>query len=161
MKLFNKTTLLDSFAFSKIPFSSVKLTWVLFNRVKYIISQGKQIFTLFMVRIKKGTLSRKKRKKLLKGVKGFKWGRKSKYRAAKGAFLRKGRYAYFHRKTKKREFRRLWQIQINAGCRKYELNYSSFIKKLKENKIEINRKILAILARDFPETFEKIVQKVK
>ena len=114
-----------------------------------------------MVRVKKGKAAHKKRKRLLKYVKGFRWGRKSKYRAAKEALMHAWKYAYRDRRVKKREFRKLWQIQINALCRKFGLSYSRFINLLKKNKIELDRKILANLAQHHPEIFEKIIEKVK
>jgi large subunit ribosomal protein L20 len=114
-----------------------------------------------MVRIKRGKTAHKRRKRLLKEVKGFRWGRKSKYRAAKEALMHAWKYAYRDRKVKKREQRRLWQIQINAACRKQGLSYSRFIHSLKEKKIELDRKILATLAKEYPEIFKKIVEEVK
>ena len=114
-----------------------------------------------MVRVKRGTTTHKRRKRLLKLAKGFKWSRKSKYRLAKEGLLHAFKYAYRDRRTKKREFRKLWQIQINAGARQHGLPYSKFIYLLKNNKIEIDRKILSELAKKHPEIFEKIVEKVK
>ena len=114
-----------------------------------------------MVRIKRGKTARKRRKHLLKYAKGFRWGRKAKYRAAKEALLHAWRYAYRDRRTKKRDFRKLWQIQINAACRLAEISYSKFIAGLKKNKIELDRKILATLAQNHLQIFEKIVEKVK
>jgi len=114
-----------------------------------------------MVRVKRGKIARKRRKRLLKYAKGFRWGRKSKYRAAKEALMHAWKYAYRDRRTKKREFRKLWQIQINALCRKFGLSYSRFINLLKKNKVELDRKILANLAQHHPEIFEKIVKKIK
>lgn len=114
-----------------------------------------------MVRVKRGKTAHKRRKKLLKQVKGFKWGRKSKYRQAKEALSHALTYSYRDRKTKKREFRRLWQIQINAGCRQLGISYSKFIAGLKKNKIEIDRKILSLLAKKNTEIFKKIVEKAK
>ena len=114
-----------------------------------------------MVRVKRGKTTHKKREKLLKEVKGFKWGRKSKYKTAKEALMHARKYAYRDRRTKKRDFRRLWQIQINAAVRQYGLSYSKFIYALKEKQIELDRKILAKLAKEKPEIFEKIVEKVK
>ena len=70
-------------------------------------------------------------------------------------------YSFRDRKTKKREFRKLWQTQINAASRQYDLSYSKFIHSLKENKIELDRKILADLAQYHPEIFKRIVEKVK
>ena len=70
-------------------------------------------------------------------------------------------YAYRDRRVKKREFRKLWQIQIGAGCKELGISYSKFINGLKKNKVELDRKILAQLAREKPEIFKKIVSKVK
>ncbi len=114
-----------------------------------------------MVRVKRGKTAHKRRKKVLKHTKGFRWGRKSKYKAAKEALMHAGKYAYRDRRTKKREFRKLWQIKINAACRKQGLSYSRFIHKLKEKKIELDRKILADLVKNNPNIFEKIVEKTK
>jgi len=114
-----------------------------------------------MVRVKRGKAARKRRKHLLKYAKGFRWGRKRKYRAAKEALYHAWEYAYRDRKAKKRDFRKLWQTQINAACRQAGISYSRFIAELKKNKIELNRKILAELAQNYPQIFEKIVEKVK
>lgn len=114
-----------------------------------------------MARIKRGKTKKKKRERLLKHVKGFKWGRKSKARAAKDALLHAWTYRYRDRRQKKRDFRRLWQIRINAAVRPYDLSYSKFINLLKKNKIELDRKILADLAVKEPETFKKIIEKIK
>ncbi len=114
-----------------------------------------------MVRVKRGKIAHKRRKRLLKKVKGFRWKRKSKYRLAKDALTHALTHAYRHRKEKKRERRRLWQVQISAAVKEYGLNYSKFIHALKEKKIEIDRKILAQLAQKHPKIFEKIVETVK
>ena len=114
-----------------------------------------------MVRVKKGKAAHKRRKHLLKYAKGFRWGRKSKYKLAKDALRHAWSYAYRDRRVKKREFRKLWQIKINAATRNLGLTYSKFINLLKKNKIEIDRKILAELAQNQPEIFKKIVEKVK
>ncbi|MCK4453907.1 50S ribosomal protein L20 [Candidatus Parcubacteria bacterium] len=114
-----------------------------------------------MTRVKRGTTAHKRRKNILKHAKGFKWGRKSKYKAAKEALAHAWSYAYRDRRTKKRNFRRLWQIQINAACREQGISYSKFIAGLKKNKIELDRKILSELAKKNPEVFKKIVEKVK
>ncbi len=112
-----------------------------------------------MVRVKRGTTAHKRRKALLKHAKGFRWGRKNKYKAAKEALLHAWTYAYRDRRTKKRDFRRLWQTQINAACRPQGVSYSRFIAALKKNKIELDRKILSQLAREKPEIFKKILEK--
>jgi len=114
-----------------------------------------------MVRVKRGKITHKKRERLLKHTKGFRWGRKSKYRLAKIALMKAWKYAYRDRRTKKREFRALWQIQINAACRQLGISYSRFIADLKKNKIELDRKILSQLAQNHPQIFAKIVEKVK
>ena len=114
-----------------------------------------------MVRVKRGKIAHKRRKNVLKHTKGFRWGRKSKYKAAKEALLHAGTYAYRDRKVKKRNFRRLWQTQIGAACKPLEISYSKFIAGLKKNKIEIDRKILSELCKKHPEIFKKIAEKVK
>lgn len=114
-----------------------------------------------MVRVKKGKAANKHRKHLLKYTKGFRWGRKSKYKLAKDAVKHAWKWSYRDRKNKKRVFRRLWQTQINSTCRKQGISYSRLINALKTSKIEIDRKILAQLAQEQPEIFEKIVEAVK
>jgi large subunit ribosomal protein L20 len=114
-----------------------------------------------MVRVKGGIASQKRRKHLLKYVKGFSWARNNKLRAAKTALMHAWEYAYRDRKAKKREFRKLWELQINAACRKLGISYSQFIAGLKKSKIELDRKILSLLAQKQPEIFGKIVKTVK
>lgn len=114
-----------------------------------------------MTRVKRGVAKRKRKKKIIKQAKGYKWSRKSKYRAAKEALMHAWTYAYRDRRTKKRDFRRLWQIRINAACREQGISYSKFINALKKNKMELDRKILADLAMNHPEIFKKIVEKVR
>ncbi|MCX7778734.1 MAG: 50S ribosomal protein L20 [Patescibacteria group bacterium] len=114
-----------------------------------------------MARVKRGKSHLKKRKRLLKRVKGYRWGRKRLIKLAKVAALKAGVYAYRDRKRKKREFRKLWQIKINAACRELGLTYSKFIALLKKAKIELDRKILAQLAEFYPEIFKKIVEEIK
>ena len=114
-----------------------------------------------MVRVKRGKTAHKRRKRLLKLTKGFRGGRKSKYRLAKEALLHALTYSYRDRKAKKREFRKLWQTQISAACRQLGISYSKFICRLKEKNIELNRKVLASLANEYPEVFAKIVEFVK
>ena len=113
------------------------------------------------MRVKRGKSAHKRRKKVLKYTKGFKWGRKSKYKAAKEALLHARTYSLRDRKIKKREFRKLWQIQISAACKQHDFSYSKFINGLKKNKIELDRKILAELAKNHPKIFEKVIEKVK
>lgn len=114
-----------------------------------------------MPRVKRGTQVRKKRKKLFAQTKGYKHGRKNVFRQAKQAYTRAKQYEYRDRRTKKRDFRRLWIVHINAACRAQGIKYSEFIKKLKDKKIDLDRKILADLAVNNPEDFKKVVDKVK
>ena len=114
-----------------------------------------------MVRVKRGKIAHKRRKHLLKYTKGFRWGRKSKYKLAKDAIKHAWVHAYRGRKMKKRDFRQLWQLQINAACRQQGLSYGRFIHALKTKKIELDRKILARLVQEKPDVFEKIVQALK
>lgn len=114
-----------------------------------------------MPRVKRGKIAHKRREKVLKYTKGFKWGRKSKERAAKEALLHAWSYAFRGRKQKKRDYRRLWQTKINAAVRPLGLSYSKFIAGLKKEKIEIDRKILSDLAAKNPKVFTQIVESVK
>jgi large subunit ribosomal protein L20 len=114
-----------------------------------------------MVRVKRGVTAHRKRKRLLKLVKGYKWKRKSKYRLAKDALTHALCHAYRHRRERKRNFRRLWQIKISSAVKNLGLNYSKFIHLLKQKKIELDRKILATLVEKEPQIFEKIVEFVK
>ncbi len=114
-----------------------------------------------MSRVKRGKAHLKHRKHILRDVKGYRWGRKKKIKLAKTAILKAGVYAYRDRRRKKREFRKLWQIQINAACRKFGLSYSRFIACLKKKNIEIDRKILSQLAQKHPDIFKKIIEFVK
>ena len=114
-----------------------------------------------MVRVKRGKTAHKRRKRLLEHAKGFRWGRKSKYRQAKEALYHAWTYSYRDRKTKKRNFRKLWQTQISAACRQQGISYSKFTALLKKNKIELDRKILADLVQNHPEIFTKIIKQIK
>ena len=114
-----------------------------------------------MTRIKRGKAARKHRKHLIKHAKGFRWGRKRKYKLAKDALRHAWTYSYRDRRTKKREFRKLWQVQINAACRKQNISYSRFIASLKKNKVELDRKTLSVLAETHPDIFKKILERIK
>jgi large subunit ribosomal protein L20 len=114
-----------------------------------------------MTRVKRGTIAHKKRERLLKYTKGFMWGRKSKERAAKEALLHAWTHAFRGRKEKKRNFRALWQVKINAGARAHGLSYSTFIAGLKKKNIALDRKILAGLAEHEPSVFKKIVEAIQ
>ena len=102
-----------------------------------------------------------RRKKILKAAKGYFGRRKNVHTVAKNAVEKAMQYAYRDRKNKKRTFRALWIQRINAGTRQYGMSYSHFMGKIHENKIELNRKVLADLAMNNPEAFKAIVDKVK
>ncbi len=110
-----------------------------------------------MVRVKRGVVAHKKREKLLRYAKGFMWGRKSKERMAREALLHAWSHAYRGRKLRKRNFRKLWQIKINAGTRLDGISYNAFISLLKKKGSALDRKILAELAQNYPEVFKKII----
>jgi large subunit ribosomal protein L20 len=105
--------------------------------------------------------SRKRRKKILKQAKGYFGRRKNVWTVAKNAVEKGLTYAYRDRKNKKRSFRALWITRINAGARLHGLSYSELMGKLKQNNIDINRKVLADLAMNNPEAFSDIVKKVQ
>jgi large subunit ribosomal protein L20 len=113
------------------------------------------------MRVKGGPHTRRRHKKIRKMAKGY-YGQKSKtFRKANEQILKSLYYSYVHRKEKKRDFRRLWIVRINAALRNLGLKYSEFMHKLKNAGININRKMLAYLAVNEPDAFEKIVETVK
>ncbi len=114
-----------------------------------------------MARVKTGVVSRKRTNKILKQTKGFRYGRKSKIRAAKEALLHAGEHAIRGRKEKKRVNRCLWQNKINAFVRDNGLTYSQFIKLLKVKNIELDRKVMAELCNKEPEVMKKIIDFVQ
>ncbi len=105
--------------------------------------------------------SRARRKKVFKQAKGFFGRRKNVWTVAKNAVEKAMQYAYRGRKEKKRNFRSLWISRINAGARLHGMSYSQFMGALKKNNIELNRKVLADLAMNHPETFKAVVDQVK
>ncbi len=114
-----------------------------------------------MTRVKRGIIALKRRRNILKQTKGYRFGRSTKEKSAKQAIQKAGTHAFAHRRKKKRVFRALWQVKINAAVRPLGLSYSRFIDGLKKKNIEIDRKILAEIAEKRPEIFEKIVENVK
>ena len=114
-----------------------------------------------MVRVKRGVNAHKRREKLLKYAKGFKWGRKSKERLAREALLHAWSHAFVGRKMKKRTSRRLWQTQIAALAQTHNTSYSKLMGALRKKNIQIDRKVLAELAKDHPMVFEKLVAAVQ
>ncbi|MCD4694255.1 50S ribosomal protein L20, partial [bacterium] len=113
-----------------------------------------------MPRVKRGTTHNKRRKNLLKKVKGFKFGRKNLLRLARTASIKAGANRYKDVRRKKRDFRRLWQIRINAFVRDFDLSYSRFIDKLKKNNIELDRKILADFSINNKKILSQIIEKI-
>lgn len=113
-----------------------------------------------MVRIKPGVQTRKKHKKVLKLAKGYWMTRHKQFKKAKEAVLHAGEYAFTGRKAKKRDFRQLWIIRLNAAVRGMGMKYSVFINKLSKKKIGLDRKILAKLAVEHPKIFKKLVEKL-
>ena len=105
--------------------------------------------------------SRARRKRILKKAKGFYGKRKNVYTVAKNVLEKGQTYAYVGRKLKKREYRTLWIARINAGVRAEGLTYSEFIHKLNQKGIGLDRKILADLAMNEPESFKKLIDSVK
>ncbi len=114
-----------------------------------------------MPRVKRGVTARQKHKKVLDQTKGFKHGRKKVYRLAKQALIRAKAYSYRDRKVKKRTFRSLWIVRINAAVRSQDLTYKEFIHGLSLAKLNLNRKVLAHLAIEEPAEFSKIVDRAK
>lgn len=113
-----------------------------------------------MVRVKGGVHTRQKHKKVLKLAKGYWMTRHKQFKKAEEAVLHAGEYAYVGRKLRKRNFKTLWIIRLNAAVRNLGYTYSQFIKKLNEKKVGLDRKILSQIAIDYPKTFEQIVKKI-
>lgn len=114
-----------------------------------------------MPRVKRSTNRRDSRRKTLQLAKGYFLTKSKLYRAAQEAVEKALRYAYVGRRRKKRDFRALWIVRINAGCRSNGISYSKFIGALKKSGIELNRKILADLAANQPAAFAALVEKAK
>ncbi len=110
-----------------------------------------------MTRVKRGTTSNARRKRLLKHAKGFMWTRSTKFRTAKEALLHAWTHSFKDRKLKKRNFRRLWQVRINAAARENGVSYSKLIAQLKAAHIELDRKVLSQIAERHPAVFAQIL----
>lgn len=113
-----------------------------------------------MARVKRGTTAHKRRQHTLSAAKGFRWGRKSKFRLAKDALRHAGAYAFRDRKAKKRVFRAQWQISIGAASRAKGVSYSILVSQLKKRNVTLDRKILSQIAISHPEVFSKIMESV-
>ena len=114
-----------------------------------------------MPRVKRGVTARARHKKVLDQAKGYRGRRKNVYRIAKQAVMKAGQYAYRDRRARKRVFRRLWIVRINAASREMGVSYSKFMAGLKKAQIGIDRKVLADMAVNDPAAFGAIVEKVK
>ncbi|MAZ38661.1 MAG: 50S ribosomal protein L20 [Legionellales bacterium] len=114
-----------------------------------------------MPRVKRGVTARAKHKKILKQAKGYYGARSRTYRTAKQAVIKAGQYAYRDRKQRKRQFRALWIVRINAAVRAHDMTYSAFINGLKKAEIELDRKVMADMAIHDKPAFAQLVDAAK
>jgi large subunit ribosomal protein L20 len=114
-----------------------------------------------MSRVRRGTTKLKHRKNVLKKTKGMRGNLHKKERQANEALAHAGNFAFQHRKKKKGDFRALWTVRINAALKPHEMSYSKFMKALKDKEFGLNRKMLAEMAQDEPESFNRVVEEVK
>lgn len=114
-----------------------------------------------MPRVKRGVTAKAKHKKVLKAAKGYYGARSRVFRVAKQAVIKAGQYAYRDRRQKKRQFRALWILRINAAVRQFGMTYSKFINGLSKSNIDLNRKTLADLAVNDKDAFAALVDQVK
>lgn len=114
-----------------------------------------------MTRVKKGVNANKTRRNVLKAVKGYQFGRSTKEAQAREAIAHAGQYALNDRRKKKGVYRGLWITRLNAALRKHELSYSKFIDIAKKKGIILNRKVLSEIAKDKPESFERLLTEIK
>ncbi len=113
-----------------------------------------------MTRVKKGTIRLKRRRNILSKTKGFRGGLSTKKRLAKTAIAHAGTHAFAHRRDKKNDFRKLWNVRLNAALRENGTTYSKFIGALKKKNVLLDRKVLSEIAAKHPETFARIVKQV-
>ncbi len=114
-----------------------------------------------MPRVKRGSTARQRRKKVLKAAKGYRGGQSKLFKTASIAVNRAGMYAYRDRRARKRDFRRLWVIRINAAARENGISYSRLMGGLQKAGIDLDRKILAEMAVNDPSAFAQVVNTVK
>lgn len=114
-----------------------------------------------MVRVKRGKVGHRRHKKVLDAAKGFRGSRSKTFRAAKETLLRAGAYAYRDRRKKKRDFRKLWIIRINAAARNSGMTYSRFMDGLNKAGVKLNRKMISELAIAQPAAFDALVEQAK
>jgi large subunit ribosomal protein L20 len=110
-----------------------------------------------MTRVKTGFTRRRRHKKVLAATKGFRGARSTRHKVAKEAMIKARTYAYRDRRNRKRSFRGLWITRVNAACREAGITYSQFVKALKDNNIQLNRKMLAEIAVRHPAAFRNII----
>lgn len=114
-----------------------------------------------MTRVKRGVMTKKRHKNILKQAKGFRWGRNNLFRKAKEAVIKAGKYAHRDRRAKKRDFRSLWIVRLNNALRENGLKYSQFVSLASQKKIGLDRKVLSQMAMEKPEVFKAFVEKIK
>tara|TARA_E500000178_G_C16445849_1_gene497951 strand:+ start:109 stop:456 length:348 start_codon:yes stop_codon:yes gene_type:complete len=114
-----------------------------------------------MARVKRGVTKHARHKKVLSAAKGSRGRQKNTFRAAMQRVEKDRQYAYRDRKNKKRDFRKLWIVRINAACRELGIKYSEFIFRLNQKNLQIDRKVLANIAYEDPAAFKTIVEKAK
>lgn len=114
-----------------------------------------------MVRVKGGIQTKKAHKKTLKLAKGYRMTRRKQIKKATEAVLHAGQYAYHGRKLRKRDFRSLWIVRLNAAAREHGMSYSLFIKALKQKNVDLDRKVLAQIALEHPKAFSSIVTQIQ
>lgn len=114
-----------------------------------------------MTRVKRSVHARKKRRSVLERAKGYRGEKRTSYKRAKEQLLKSESYAYRDRRNRKRDFRRLWIVRINAAARREGMSYSQFMAGLREAGIELNRKMLADVAVRDPETFRRFAERAK
>lgn len=113
------------------------------------------------MRIKRGKVKNRRHKKVLEQTKGFRLSYSKLYKRAKEALLHAGQYSFAHRKRRQSQFREAWIERINAALTQFDVKYSVFINSLKKKNVELDRKVLAGLALDYPQTFKSVVEFVK
>lgn len=114
-----------------------------------------------MTRVKRGVMTKKRHKNVLKAAKGFRWGRKNLFTKAKEAVIKAGKYAHRDRRAKKRTFRGLWITRLNTALRLHGMKYSQFIALETSKNIALDRKVLSQMAMENPETFKTFIEKVR
>ena len=114
-----------------------------------------------MSRVKRGVTAHSRHLKVIKAAKGSRGRQKNTFRAAMQRVEKNRQYAYRDRKNKKREFRKLWIVRINAACRSLGMKYSEFISKLNKKNLKLDRKVLANIAFEDPAAFKAIMEKIK